>query len=660
MTWEEFLAIYNKYKVICKDVPNTIQDTEMLRQMFDDPEYQVRRRMAQEHKEQMDRATQVIASLSDIGCSLLPTGRFIRYQLDQSGTPAAAEFNNDLYEMQLCPEGRAEFASIALRDVIDVDYSVSFPDDFGDAVRLVMNNPLKTEQMMTAVKLNDKNHYVINPIIADYMKYNGGVIEQAGNALSVVDFYADDISIFATDRTGVTDGALLRNNIDNRKIFPGTIDEARVLGSSAVAPHCLVNRPEEERARIRELKESGIIGIDTKYYRAYDRKGGQRIRFDNAVDDYAAGKDVYFEKMSPEEQKQLDDALKNAASPKKQSDRSALAGRPFQNECARIWAELDKVDSSFKPSSDEFKTLKDNLKKMAESEVVPNKDEVRQFLHEIVPIAYKYLDDKVKLVNKKSTRTKPYVHSQYTKNRIDAVTAAFGSLSEKLGCLAYDSYQLRVKERARDLGNQAKMTSAIDTNAKNIRSIKDNAGARIDALGNVLPSNAGNAFGRLAHQAQIGLGGLKNAVNVNLSSTTASSDKEFTNGRYMAQVLAYDIIVRERTEINGAGYEKSGRPVIAGPMEKLLNEVGSKAFYKGVQNCAAMQRLIGAGVNVKTFADFVARGGEKELTAELLKPENIKDISECAVKYHAGDPKKAKAPEDPALGDNLKIDELLS
>lgn len=659
MTWEEFLAIYNKYKVICKDVPNTIQDTEMLRQMFDDPEYQFRRRVAQEHKEQMDRSTQVLASLPENGCSTLPTGRFIRYQLDQSGTPAAAEFNDDLYEMQLCPEGHAEFASIALRDVIDVDYSVSFPDDFGDAVRLVMNNPFKTEQMMTAVKLNDKNHYVINPIIAEYLKYNSGVIEQAGSALGVIEFYSSDMSILATDKTGLTDGALLRSNIDNKKIFPGTPDEANSLGANAVGPHSLVNRPEEERARIRELKKAGIIGADTKYYRAYDRKGGQRLKFDKAVDDYASGKDVYFEKMSLEEQKQLDDALQKAASPIKQSDRSALLGRPFQKECGRLWAELDKVDSSFKSSSDEFRILKENLKKMADSEVVPNKDEVRQFLHELVPVAHKYLNDKIKLVNKKSTKTKTYVHSQYTQKRIDAVKAAFGSLSEKLGCLAYDSYQLRIKERNRDLSNQAKMTSAIDTNAKNIRSIKENAGARIDALANVLPSNAGDAFCRLARQAQIGLKGMKNAVNVNPSSMAASSDKEFTNGRYIAQVLAYDIIVRERTKENGAGYENSGRPVIAGTMEKLLNEVGSKAFYKGVQNCKVMKNLIDAGINVKTFADFVARGGEKKLIDELSKPENMKNISECAVSYHAGESQKAKAPEDPELGDNLKINELL-
>lgn len=647
MSWEEFLAFFQKRSKMIADIPAKIQNEEELRKLYDDPVVRRRFEKAEKYRRSMERLEKAEEKQGHDAALETNLNRFKVFYFDPAETPEADEYNRDFSDMLLCPEGQTLLAEMTLGDALQADYSIIYPKDIDEAIDQTIAHPTLSEKLMTIKKVTEGgSNYELNPAVEEYFKYNLSSMEDAEVAFGSVNFYAYKWGALLRPEMSMVDYALLiggmKKDTSDKELMDMQVHMNQMYRfSDENSPY----------AKAQELRAQGIIGPESRYYRAYD-ENGERIRFDHAVSKYAAGEKVEFRKMSSDEQQQLDRAFAHPVTIKAQTKTGALSGDGLKEEVRALYEQMQSVESIFHGSSKQFRDIKNALKNLAAMKEPLTEEHAKKFLRQWVPACGKYLNDKIALRNNLQKVNPHYEHSTFVKNRINVMTDVFGKLSRKLGYIAYTDHRIRVKDRTLAANRQKLITNSILNNQQVNADLIAQSETLKQNLENVRPSTAGKAFRNLSQQAVIAGEGLaKDLRETGVGNAPKIRDTAFTDGRYLSMLVAYTIVKEERTRINGADYEKKEAYPVAGPMEILLNKVGSHAFYKAVQNTALMQRTVANGITPQKVRALILNHGEHEFVEKLSTPECIEEIKKNAMEYKAA--KDAKM--DPALGENVKI-----
>lgn len=619
MSKEKMLAIYEKYKAVTNGVPSARTPDE-IKALAANQDFRRLKDQGEFYMARIHRLSKVNNEMSETHFGETNLDRFEVHQLVDGNTPEAADLNQDFIDMQYSPKGQRLLADRAIRNTLGQDLSIAYPESIEQAFQMAADNPSITEQMWAVTKLNESNKaYKLDPLIQEQLKYNTTAMEGAGFCTVAASYYGSELTTLFKETFGAADLAVVGDNIPKAKLPAEEND--KIMSFALNAFKFNGENTDARKETIRKLKQEGIIGPDSMFYRAYDNTG-KRIAFDEAVNQLIGGQNVEFRKMDEAEQKKMREALKNPTVAAPAANPGPLFGKDFQTVCKNIYNNLNNMDSSFIRSSAEYREIKQALKEMSERKTFPNAEESKKMLRTVLGKAAVY-------VKRKSVEAEGGSLSQYGLDRLAAMRNLQAALAPKLGELAYSSYIAKTAAREIHTENQNRMTQAMEARARMERNAQMEQPRRTAPAITVAEKDRGTVFERLAQQANIGMAGVSSAMKAG-----AAADPQFTNGRYLAQMLAYNLVVNEREKAaNGA----------PGPMEQLLNKVGSKAFYKGIQNSEPMKELIKGGITAEKIRAFIAGHKDRDMMAQLKKPENVQKITQSAEKYAETQKQAAKA-----------------
>lgn len=663
-----------KYSVLTAGLKKALSEAEV-KQLANDPEFLRKRELAGKYEKTL--ANMRVAGRAHMkGMPTTNVNRFVDYYMQEEDTPEKAELNADISHMIFCKEGIQELADKGIKACLSVDYSMFYPDNEQEAMDQMLKHPLAAEQCMIVSKLLDGDRkYDIDPLVEEVLTWNNTALEIGGNTENYMNYYASDACLFMKNELDMDGFVSFKKYKDAFMAQSKDENAAKVISDFAFGLLTFhVNRsleyPKKEDwdRSITDLKKEGVIGPESMFYRAYaDKEHTQRLKFDDAVMRKARGEEIHFVKMDAKEQDKLREAMKNPTHLSKKEEIGPLYGKEFVEECAKLYKMIDKADSMFVNSSDEFRDMKDALKEMARGEVIPSEDEAKKFLTTVVELTTKYEQKKLEKVEKKKTEIEeknahrpknkqlpvPKKLSEKEEKRRAAVKEVFNKLAPKLGMLSLKSYRDKTRdrsfyekiqsentkfyderkaaeERAKAAEEEARKAAEArakeaERKAREARRFVSYTEIKVPGLGEKSP------FGKLAEQAARGTAGIHNAMR---PDAYWKGDKDFTDGRYLSMVVAYGLVKSERDQAGPAAKEP-------GPLETILNTVGSsKAFYKAVQETEEIQRIINGKLTPDAIRSFQQDGRSLELMRKLSKPEKLKEISEKATAY-----KKAHAPQ---------------
>ena len=478
MTLEEMLAAFNAQKNISNGVPSAYTEDEV-KELADNAEFQNKRSIAETYMARINRLRDIVNGYDNDHHIDSNLARFEVHHLSTENTPEAKELNDDYADMLYSPEGQQALADMAIRDTLASDLSIGYPTDYNDLIHLCAANPSAAEQMMAMVKISEGNSsYTLHPLIAEQLSYNKTAMEGAAIGQTVMAFYGSDLSCAFKDTVDGADLAMVMMNVSKAGLKQSESDA--IIGPFAQMTRFSEESTPERLNVVRQLRDQGVIGPESMFYRAFDETG-KRVNFDDAVTMRAEGKQVEFRKMDAAEQREMREALKHPTVLKKK-DPGALMGKDLQAECRALYEALDGVDSAFIRSGKQFRDLKKSLKEMSTRKTAPNADEAKKFLHDAVTLTSVYIKDKNNNMHKKPL-------SEYGQKRLDVINRVHDTLSAKLGVLAFRSYQQKTAVREAHELNQANMEKALDNRNElnaSIDVIKDNFTAGDDDVADIL------------------------------------------------------------------------------------------------------------------------------------------------------------------------------
>lgn len=624
MTLEQMIKILKQYQHITHGAPNAMTEAQ-LRQRANDPEFTRRRQLGEAYMTELNKKTQLDSALSKKYSIKGNLNRFPVFYMRTDDTPEAAELNEDLYTMLYCPEGKQLLADMAIRTMLNQDFSMCYPENLQEAFDLTVNKPFAAEQMfISSLMLGAKQPFTLDPLVQEQLENAKLTLESTGLSTEAVAFYGGDRSLLLTEELSVEGSMMIRGNIQRAKGTPNAVSPQFEISMNQFGDNVMryvVDNPEARRETIRNLKRQGVIGPDSMYYRAFDEHN-KRISMDKAITALSEGKKVEFKKMSPEEQKKLREALKNPTTVEKVKV-GPTAGQPLKDLCIEMYHQLVEADNALIPSSPQYRKLKKVLKGIAESKTIPNQEQAKKLLREVVSQTSVYVDTKEQDKNL----------SEYGQKRLKIVSNIHKVMSVKLGSLALADYRAKAVAREIHEENQARMTEAMEARERLEAAIKAPPVVRNIVVDE---KDKGTYFDNLVSLANYSMRRSAEAIKPN-----GKVDADFTNGRYLAVMLAYNLIVAERNknaqiEAQNKALGNADPKKLQAPdhtLEALMNSVGSKAFYKGVQNCAPIQAIIKGGITPEKIRTAVANGLGPKLVNELRKDENIKQITAGAQKY---------------------------
>ena len=449
MTLEQMLENYNSLKKLSKNVPGALTEQDVQGRAAD-PAFQRRQEQAAAYMERINelhRLSQEGEKTRHFNSNL---SRFEMHNLRTETTPEARELNNDFNDMLYSPEGQQWLADHTLRATLGADLSLAYPTTADEAFANAIAHPSACEQMMAVVKVSENNNgYTINPLVAEQLKYNTTSMENAAFGQAMVQYYSSDLCCaFSTDINSASMPGLLTNfaasdlKEKNNDLIWGVFGQMTRFNDG---------NNEAKINIVRQLKDEGVIGPESMFYRAFD-ENGKRINFDDAVIKRSQGQRIEFRKMDEAEQAVMREAMAHPTTLRKQ-DPGALFGKDFQNECRNLYEALNGVDRALVRSSEQFRTLKKSLKEMSERKTIPNADQAKQFLHDAVVLTSTYITSKNNSKNKVS---------DYARNRLDTLKRVHASLSAKLGTLAFRDYVTKTAARDINERNQENIGKALD------------------------------------------------------------------------------------------------------------------------------------------------------------------------------------------------------
>ena len=467
MPYEELEKRFNAQKAITKDVKAAWRGEYELKALANSRQFEQHRQAAADYVESRNVRKRISKSTEKEQYRRSNISRFVVHYLVPETSPEAKEQNEDFNDMMYAPEGQQWLADHVIGATLGADLSLGFPTTLDEAFDMALEHPTVGEQMMDVVKITESHEdYKIAPLIAEQLKYNKTAIQLASYGQAMVDYYSSDMCCAFSTKFTDKDISTLKTNVDKAKL---PSEQGKLL-FDAGSQLMLFNEGDSKAKRdtITRLKEEGVIGPESMFYRCYDDKN-KRIDFVKAVNDRAAGKTVEFRKMEKAEQEELLKALKNPTTLNKK-DPGALYGKDFQKECGDLYNALDGVDKAFIRSSKQFREIKKSLKEMSSRKTIPNADEAKKFLHDVVKLTSSYLNEKDVIKGNRS---------DYAKNRLAAMKNVHKSLSAKLGALAFNSYKFRTATREKYEENQKNMSTALD-------------GVNIDKIGDKIFSDVNN------------------------------------------------------------------------------------------------------------------------------------------------------------------------
>ena len=672
----EELEIFNFLEPIRKKMPHAIKDEEQLRHRLENP--LVRSMPAKFRKYQQELGVKDQYPIAD---NRGADGRILPYLYSRNNHEDPT-YNWDLREMAYIPEGKAEIHRIAADRIAGMDMSHVAPENEKQACEYWADHMMDIETAWNVEKIAEGRPGMTetNPAFAEFLKYNQTLYQGFADFKPIAEYYASPYALALNNYADMTDIAMAMSDPQFlnqcKQKFP---DSPR--SPEGLAPVFQIMGDLKDPAwinAVKQLKEQGILGRDTRYQMAFNSETNERMKLDDAIKSYAKNPNsVRFQEMNEEQKKALDDAFRNPVFAMKTTARQDVSSAAIRKNCKDMYNLLDSVDSMWLSSNQHFSKLKKDMKTLMKGTEELSSEQVRQTLRSAMAEASAYIKVKDDLQTRKSQELQrkkndsnlQYQHSAYTNKRIAAMQQIVDRISPMLGQMAYDSYRDRAYIRDRDYlrDHQPKQKGGVGREVnvplnelKNHRIVAHPLNEPLKGNQKTVHSPELDRFNQQYLKSSDRLAQFTKSMptapkEINDYKTILSqiiNSKDCREGYDLATVVAYKMI--ERDIQNGVAAVNSEResPVVVSnrgnkrvlladtntprnkrsPLTKMLKEYGPEAFVRGVQQTDIMKKTMNELYKDprQTAAKF--RRGLKDgnlqnrLAANLAKGSNLPEL----------------------------------
>lgn len=405
--------------------------------------------------------------------------RLASFYLDDSNTPEAVNKNLELLHSLSTKEGVQEFTNRVARDILRIDlrkgiYCESMPE----AAQIYAQNPRECEIAWAVGDLLNDGKEMLDPTVQQALQDRMMLLESLGTLQEAAFAIGSPFYALAPDITK----EIAKENDD---LGTGELYESKELTA---------NQEVEDMAHAFDLylskfhdfyqmqteNEKKLAGFANKLfdpekltsYTIFKDENGNRLDYMDALNRTAKGEKVLIEQLPSKAELEAEGKMdqpsrdqlvflaekSEAEKPTKQvtNENAALydhfskealsaQGKGLQEEYRRLLGEMNRTTYWFAIASPEFGDMRKELRRLGESETVPNREQAEASMTNMLKLANKYIADKA------GKELKPR-----EQKRLDAVIEVRDSLTARMKFLS--NAQTRAEHQH---ANDAKVRAGI-------------------------------------------------------------------------------------------------------------------------------------------------------------------------------------------------------